>query len=140
MKIVVIALLFLLCTGCSETLKDGKQAVIKKGMTGMKRTETIKDQKLFNNIIRNGKFIKNNFFVIYNIRKEEEQIYYGIAISNKVGNAVTRNKLKRQTRAIIDNHRNLFKNAHNYIIMIRKGSTGVDYQTLERALVELLEK
>ena len=29
-KIVVIALLFLLCTGCSETLKDGKQAVINK--------------------------------------------------------------------------------------------------------------
>ena len=106
----------------------------------MKRIETIKDQKLFNNIIRNGKFIKNNFFVIYNIRKEEEQIYYGIAISNKVGNAVLRNRLKRQTRAIIDNNRNLFKKGHNYIIMIRKGSTGVDYQTLERALVELLEK
>ena len=54
----------------------------------MKRVETIKDQKLFNNIIRNGKFIKNNFFVIYNIRKEEVKNYYGIAISNKVGNAV----------------------------------------------------
>ena len=36
----------------------------------MKRIETIKDQKLFNNIIRNGKFIKNNFFVIYNIRNQ----------------------------------------------------------------------
>ena len=40
----------------------------------MKRVETIKDQKLFNNIIRNGKFVKNNFFVIYNIMKEEEKI------------------------------------------------------------------
>ena len=106
----------------------------------MKRTETIKDQKLFNNIIRNGKFIKNNFFVIYNIRKEEDHINYGIAVSNKLGKAVVRNKLKRQTRAIIDNHRNLFKNGHNYIIMIRKGSVGVNYQLLERALVELLEK
>lgn len=106
----------------------------------MKRIETIKDQKLFNNIIRNGKFIKNNFFVIYKIRKEEDKINYGIAVSNKLGKAVVRNKLKRQTRAIIDNHRNLFKNAHNYIIMIRKGSVGVDYQVLERALVELLEK
>lgn len=106
----------------------------------MKRIETIKDQKLFNNIIRNGKFIKNNFFVIYNIRKENDQINYGIAVSNKLGKAVVRNKLKRQTRAIIDNNRNLFKNGHNYIIMIRKGSVGVDYQILERALVELLEK
>ena len=106
----------------------------------MKRIETIKDQKLFNNIIRNGKYIKNNFFVIYNIRKEEDKINYGIAVSNKLGKAVVRNKLKRQTRAIIDNHRNLFKNVHNYIIMIRKGSVGVEYQVLERALVELLEK
>ena len=106
----------------------------------MKRIETIKDQKLFNNIIRNGKFTKNNYFVIYNIMKEDDKINYGIAISNKVGNAVTRNRLKRQTRAIIDNHRNLFKNDHNYIIMIRKGSVGVEYQILERALVELLEK
>ena len=106
----------------------------------MKRIETIKDQKLFNNIIRNGKFIKNNFFVIYNIRKEEDKINYGIAVSNKLGKAVVRNKLKRQTRTIIDNHRNLFKNGHNYIIMIRKGSVGSDYQTLDRALVELLEK
>ncbi len=106
----------------------------------MKRTETIKDQKLFNNIIRNGKFIKNNFFVIYNIRKENDQINYGIAVSNKLGKAVVRNKLKRQTRAIIDNHRNLFKNGHNYIIMIRKGSVGAEYKDLDRALVELLEK
>ena len=105
----------------------------------MKRVETIKDQKLFNNIIRNGKFIKNNFFVIYNIMKENEGINYGIAISNKVGNAVTRNKLKRQTRAIIDNHRNLFKNNHNYIIMIRKNCVEAKYQDMENALVSLLE-
>jgi len=106
----------------------------------MKRIETIKDQKLFNNIIKNGKFVKNNFFVIYNIMKEEEKIDYGIAISNKVGNAVVRNKLKRQTRAIIDNHRNLFKNGNNYIIMIRKASVGIDFNILEKALIELLEK
>lgn len=106
----------------------------------MKRAETIKDQKLFNNIIRNGKFKKNNYFVIYNIKKEESVNNFGIAISKKVGNAVTRNKLKRQTRAIIDSHRNLFKNNHNYIIMIRKSCTGVEYKTLEQALIELIEK
>ena len=106
----------------------------------MKRIETIKDQKLFNNIIKNGNFKKNEFFVIYNIKKEEFDINYGIAISKKVGTAVVRNKLKRQTRAIIDKNRNLFKKGHNYIIMIRKGSVGMDFQTLERALVEILEK
>ena len=71
----------------------------------MKREETIKDKNLFNNIIRTGKFKKNSYYVIYNIKKEEEKINYGIAISNKLGKAVVRNKLKRQTRAIIDKHR-----------------------------------
>jgi ribonuclease P protein component len=106
----------------------------------MKRIETIKDQKLFNNIIKNGNFKKNEFFVIYNIKKEEFDINYGIAISKKVGTAVVRNKLKRQTRAIIDRHRNLFKNNNNYIIMIRKGCNGTSFDVLEKALVNLLEK
>lgn len=106
----------------------------------MKRIETIKDQKLFNNIIKNGQFKKNNYFVIYNIMKEESKINYGIAISKKVGKAFLRNKLKRQTRAIIDNHRNLFKNNNNYIIMIRKSCANAEYNVLDKALVELLEK
>lgn len=105
----------------------------------MKRIETIKDQKLFNNIIKKGKFKKNEFFVIYYINKEEVQNNYGIAISKKVGNAVTRNKLKRQTRAIIDKHRNLFKNNNNYIIMIRKSCADTDFNILEQSLINLLE-
>lgn len=39
-KITIIALLFLLCTGCSETLKDGKQAVVNKE-TGQTLTSNI---------------------------------------------------------------------------------------------------
>lgn len=105
----------------------------------MKRTETIKDKKLFNNIIKKGKFKKNEYYVLYNIEKEDQIINYGVAISKKVGNAVTRNKLKRQTRAIIDSHRNLFKNNHNYIIMIRKSCANTEYNVLDKALIELLE-
>ncbi len=40
MKIVVIALLFLLCTGCTETIKDGKEVVTNKE-TGQTLTSNI---------------------------------------------------------------------------------------------------
>ena len=106
----------------------------------MKRIEMIKDKKVFNNIIKNGKFKKNNYFVVYYTNKEDVKINFGIAISKKVGNAVVRNKLKRQTRSIIDNNRNLFKNNHNYIIMIRKSCFNENFKTLENSLIKLLEK
>lgn len=106
----------------------------------MKRKETIKDKELFNNIIRKSKFKKNEYFVIYNLPINEEKINFGIAISKKVGNAVTRNKLKRQVRSIIDSNRNLFQNQNNYIIMIRKSCVGAKYQILETAFKKLLEK
>ena len=32
----------------------------------MKRCETIKDKNVFNSVIRDGKFLKNKYFVVYN--------------------------------------------------------------------------
>lgn len=105
----------------------------------MKRIETIKNKKEFNNIIKNGEYKKNNLFVLYYIVNKDNDINkYGIAISNKVGKAYIRNKLKRQVRSIIDNNRNLFKIKGNYIIMIRKSCLDNSYQNLEKALIELL--
>ena len=74
------------------------------------------------------------------MQSENENNKYGIAVSNKLGKAVIRNKLKRQTRAIIDENKNLFKNAFNYIIMIRKTCTEANYSTMNEAFKSLLEK
>ena len=106
----------------------------------MKRIETIKDSKSFNDIIKNGKFIKNDYFVIYYKDNELEKNKLGIAISNKIGKAHIRKRLKRQTRAIIDEYRNLFKNNFNYIIMIRKTCKEAEFTDMNQALKSLLEK
>lgn len=105
----------------------------------MKRIETIKKQKDFSNIINNGKYKKNKYYIIYIMKSELEESKYGIAISNKVGKAYLRNKLKRQTRSLIDNYRNLFKKGYNYIIMIRKAAADVKYDILENNFSELME-
>ena len=106
----------------------------------MKRIETIKDKRVFNSVIKDGKVIKSEFVNIFFCDSEDEKNKYGIAISKKVGNAVIRNRLKRQYRCLIDENKILFKNKKNYIIMIKKESLYADYQTLDNNIKKLLER
>ena len=87
----------------------------------MKKKEIIKSKVIFTDLIKNSNYIKTKEYVIYYKENNIQKKRFGFAISNKIGNAVTRNKLKRQTKEIIDKLKSMFKNNTDYIIMIRKG-------------------
>ena len=107
----------------------------------MKKKDTIKSQKEFSTLIKTGRFIKTKDYVIYYKENNLSKKRFGIAISNKVGNAVTRNKLKRQTREIINKLNSLFKNNRDYIIMIRKGSLNHTFhERLEKLEILIKER
>lgn len=106
----------------------------------MKRCETIKDKNVFNSVIRDGKFLKNKYFVVYNKEKATPKNKIGIAIGKKTAGAVGRNNLKRKVRSIIDENRNLFKKDSDYIIMIRKSCNDESFQNLKSSLIALLKE
>lgn len=106
----------------------------------MKKREVVKKKEEFNLIIKTCHFLKNNYFTIY-IRKREKSIArFGLAISKKVGNAVNRNYLKRQIRAIVDKNKHIFSNSCDYIIMIKKECNNASFQQLEENLIKLIEE
>lgn len=106
----------------------------------MKKNEVVKKKEDFNSIIKTCPFFKNKYFTIY-IRKREENISnFGLAISKKVGNAVVRNKLKRQLRMIIDKNKDIFSKSCDYIIMIKKECVEASFQELEKKLTELIKE
>ena len=106
----------------------------------MKKIETIKKKKEFSDLIKNSRYLKNRDFIIYYKENNINKKRFGIAISNKIGNAVTRNKLKRQTRNIIDKLKTMFKNNRDYIIMIRKGCLESSFQEKQECLENLLKE
>jgi ribonuclease P protein component len=113
---------------------------LKKGVILIKKYETVKRKEEFNDIIKTCHFLKNKYFIIYIKKNEYNFNRFGIAISKKVGNAVTRNKLKRQVRAIINNIKTSFPKSYDYIIMIKKECNIANFQEKQEKLIELTKE
>ena len=106
----------------------------------MKKRDVVKSNILFNDIINTGKRNSNKYFVICSVKKDFEKNNYGIAVGKKVGNAVTRNKIKRQVRNIIDKNNKMFPNFHNYIIICKKEVLNLSFSNMEEELIKLINK
>ena len=106
----------------------------------MKRYEMVKSHEEFNEIINKGNRLKGKYIYIFFKNKDFDKPNFGIAVGKKLGNAVVRNKFKRQFRNIVDKNRFLFKNNNNYIIMIKKEANNASFSELETDLINALKK
>ena len=106
----------------------------------MKKEEVVKNNREFDYIIKNGKYRKNNEYVIYYIENDKEYNRFGISVSKKIGNAVTRNYYKRIIRNICDKSKNLYSNSKDYIIIMRKGLTLLSFEDAYKSINDLLRK
>ena len=106
----------------------------------MKKEDIVKNNYEFNNIIKNGNYKKNNDFVIYYIDNDKEMNRFGISVSKKIGNAVKRNYYKRIIRNICDKSKNLYSKRKDYIIIMRKGLTLLNFDEACKSMNDLLEK
>ena len=104
----------------------------------MKKINIVKKNRDFSRIIKNNRPIKSNLFVIY-LEKNTNDIYkFGISASKKVGNAVTRNRVKRQIKSILD--KNTYKNNFNCIIIIKKDIIDKSFDEMSKDLNILINK
>ena len=107
----------------------------------MKKINIVKESKDFEKAIHNGRFYKNNLFIIYIAENTYQNYRFGISVWKKVSTkAVIRNKLKRQMKNIIDKYKNIYENNKDYIIIVRKSCLEKDYQELENGFLEIMNK
>ena len=102
----------------------------------MNKDYIIKESKIFDEIIKKCPSKKNKSFILFYRTKKESFSKYGIAAPKKLG--VTRNKMKRRTRAIVSDFQKNYKNAFDCIIIIRRDSLDKKYESLKEELFSLL--
>lgn len=103
----------------------------------MKKKNIVKNNRDFNRIIQNNKPYKYKDYIIYMERINENSYHFGISVSKKLGNAVIRNKLKRQVRSIIS--KKDYQNNFNCIIILGRGILERNFQQMEENLLEALK-
>ena len=105
----------------------------------MKKENCLKKNEDFQTIIEKKQSVGCSTLVIYYLKNELTYTRVGISCGKRLGNAVIRNRTKRQVRALIDETFDMTL-SRDYIVVVRNKFLENDYENNLRDIKYLLEK
>ena len=105
----------------------------------MKVKYRVKTHEDFQEVIKEKKTVSNRIYVLNYKKNELNHSRVGISSSKKLGNAVTRNKIRRQIRMMAQQVIN-FENSIDYCIIVRKSYLEQTFEDNKKELSILIEK
>ncbi len=105
----------------------------------MKKQYRVKKSKEIESIIKNHHFSTSPYFTLYYKEQNETNHFrYAMSVGKKIGNAVVRNKIKRQIRAIV---RKLTVKTNIDVFIVARGKVlELDFFTMEKEIIRLFQK
>ena len=105
----------------------------------MKKENSLKKNQDFQKILETKQSVGCSTLVIYYLKNELNYTRVGISSGKKVGNAVIRNRTKRQVRALLDSLIN-YEKSMDLIVIVRNKFLEQDYENNLKDLKYLLDK
>ena len=106
----------------------------------MKVINRIKDNQEFVFTVRKGNVLKHTPYLVHFIKNDKNVCRIGLSVSKKIGNAVTRNRVKRQTRAMCDSLVNYTSHTFDVVIVIKAEFLNNSFDYNKNILNDLLSK
>jgi ribonuclease P protein component len=107
----------------------------------MRKEQRIKKNEEFSQVFQKGSSVANRQFVLYALPKEGQDFFrLGLSVSKKVGNAVTRNQIKRYIREVFRLKEEVVLGGNDYIVIARKPAATMDFFEVEKSLLHVLKK
>ncbi|MGI2328450.1 ribonuclease P protein component [Planococcus sp. YIM B11945] len=105
----------------------------------MNKSQRIKKNKEFQTVFKKGKSFANRQFIVYVLKNDQPNFRIGLSVSKKVGNAVTRNRIKRYIRqTFLELGEDLLPNA-DYVIIARQQAATLDFHESKKSLEHVLK-
>lgn len=105
----------------------------------MNKRQRIKKDKEFQQVFKKGKSFANRQFVVYCYRKEmQSEFRVGLSVSKKIGNAVTRNRIKRYLRQCFLEMKDEIQNDMDYVVIARHQAATKDFHETKKSLQHVL--
>ena len=89
-------------------------------------------------MFQEGRHHSGRFIAVRSVPNEQPLTRYAFAISKRVGNAVTRNRVKRRLREIL--RLSALTQGHDIVIVARPAAAETDFQSLNTELMMLLKR
>jgi len=101
----------------------------------MKKELRIKKSDEIERVMKKGFSKANRTFIVYKYQNGNNNNYrIAISASKKLGNAVTRNLIKRQMRAALKQNDDILENGYDYFIIARPNMLEIDFIQINKQL------
>lgn len=94
----------------------------------------------FRRIYASGKGIPERNLVMYASPRRLTHARFGVSVSGKVGNAVVRNRLRRQIKEIIRLNLSNISDEYDIIFIVRPRCAGSNFAEIRASIMYLLKK
>ena len=106
----------------------------------MNKRQRIKKNEEFQKVFKKGKSFANRQFVVYCLKKEDQTAFrIGLSVGKKVGNAVTRNQIKRYIRQTFLELKDDVRQDMDYVIIARNPAATLDFHETKKSLEHVLK-
>jgi len=106
----------------------------------MKFTESLKKNRQFRAVYKNGCSYANKLLVVYVLKNDSEINRLGLSVSRKVGNSVTRNRVSRLIKESYRLRESLVKPGFDIVVIARAESAGRAFDAVSGSLWGLLRR
>ena len=106
----------------------------------MKTINRIKANEEFVLTVRKGKALKASSYVVHYKRNDLNICRVGLSVSKKIGNAVTRNRVKRQIRAMCDSLIDYDNQSYDAVIVVRSEFLERNFESNKETLKKMLSE